>query len=122
MEDADRDEIVSNLGQAFGRAEDVTPAPGQPLHVLLPELDLPDPWMPSPTRALAIFANWPSERPQFVIDEAVVGEDGEPPRSHSQAYHLGGSWRAFSFTFPWSCSDPVRAVQLWMTRFVKERS
>ncbi len=115
-------EIIGKLERAFGAAIDVTPDPGQPLHVLLPEVELPDPWRPSPARALTIWANWPSERPQFMIDERVVGESGEPPRSNSLAYHLGESWRAFSFRYVWSGGDPARAVQLWLTRFVKERS
>lgn len=122
MSPADRDDLVARLKLAFGNAVDVTPSDEQPLHVLLPELALPEPWQPSPARVLTIWSNWPTERPQFVIDESVVGENGEPPRSHNPIYALGETWRAFSFAFPWSSTDPVRAVQLWMARFTVERS
>lgn len=118
----EEDNVVKKLRAAFGGAEDVTPAAGQPLHVLLPSVDLPDPWKPSPARALTNWNNWPTDRPLFYVDQEVVGEQGEPPRSNSLVYVLGEPWRQFSFTFPWVGTDPVRAVQLWMTRFVKERS
>ena len=65
---------------------------------------------------------WPAERPQFVIDQGVQGEQGEPPRSSEPVYLLGESWRTFSFSFSWSGQDPVRVIQLWMTRFVAEQS
>jgi hypothetical protein len=120
MDEAVREEIVAKLDAAFGGARDVTPGEGQPLHVLLERLELPEPWTPSPTRALTIWGSWPAGRPDFFIDYGVRGADGEPPRSHSDAYHLGESWRAFSFQFPWSGSDPVLAVQRWLTRFDKE--
>lgn len=122
MRPDDRVELVERLRIAFGNAEDVTPADDQPLHVILPELVLPEPWRPSPAQALTIWSNWPAERPQFVVDESVVGEHGDPPRSHSPVYAVGRSWRAFSFAFPWTSEDPVRAVQLWMTRFTVERT
>lgn len=118
----DREDIIARLSTAFGGAQDVTPATDQPLHVLLPQLELPDPWRPSSTRALAVWRNWPAERPQFVIDEGVVGENGEPPRSNDLVYLLGEGWRSFSFSFSWKGDDPVQAVQMWMTRFVVERS
>jgi hypothetical protein len=121
MTELDATGVVMALARAFGGAEDVTPAPGQPLHVLLPRLELPPPWSPSPTRALTIWRNWPAERPDFFIDMAVVGEAGEPPRSHNEAYQLGESWRGFSFDFAWHGDDPVLAVQLWLTRFVAEQ-
>jgi hypothetical protein len=121
MEAGERSDIVSRLSTAFGGAQDVTPAVDQPLHVLLPQLELPDPWKPSPTRALAMWPNWPAERPQFVIDERVVGENGEPPRSSNLVYLLGEGWRSFSFSFGWKGDDPVRVVQMWLTRFVVER-
>ncbi len=114
--------IVERLARAFGAASDVTPAPDQPLHVLIPELCLPEPWTPSRARVLTIWVGWPGTRPQFLIDQKVVGENGEPPRSNSLEYHLGEPWRQFSYGFPWSGDDPVRAVQMWMTRFVTERS
>lgn len=122
MERPDRERVVCELAHVFGAATDVTPAPGQPLHVLLPALDLPSPWRPSPARALTTWADWPAQRPQFFIDQAVVGESGSRPRSHSLVYQLGEPWTQFSFTFAWSGDDPVRAVQYWMTRFVKEAS
>jgi hypothetical protein len=122
MEPAERERVVSELARAFGAAADVTPAPGQPLHVLLPALDMPEPWRPSPARALTIWADWPVQRPQVFIDEAVVGESGGRPRSHSLVYQLGEPWTQFSFAFAWTGRDPARAVQHWMTRFVKERS
>jgi hypothetical protein len=114
--------LVERLAVAFGEAIDATPADEQPLHVLLPAIVMPQPWKPSPARALTVWENWPAARPQFVIDESVVGENGEPPRSHSLVYLLGESWRGFSFNFVWSGDDPVRVVQLWMNRFVAERS
>jgi hypothetical protein len=116
------EEILERLALAFGQVTDVTPAPEQPLHVLFQELPLPEPWTPSPARALSIWAGWPDERPCFYIDQGVVGEAGQPPRSDSLEYQLGEPWRAFSFSFPWAGDDPVRAVQLWMTRFVRERA
>lgn len=122
MEPGDREDLVDRLAAAFGDAVDLTPADGQAPHVLLPSIELPEPWTPSPTRALTVWENWPASRPQFVIDESVVGEGGEPPRSHHQIYLLGESWRGFSFTFAWSGDDPVRAVQLWLARFTAERS
>ncbi len=113
--------IVERLVRAFGAASDVTPAVGQPLHVVMPALALPEPWTPSPARALTIWVGWPGARPKFYIDQQVVGERGEPPRSNSLEYHLGEPWRQFSYSFPWVGDDPVRAVQMWMTRFVRER-
>lgn len=122
MDVGDRTLLVQRLAVAFGEAVDVTPADGQAAHVLLPSLELPEPWTPSPTRGLTVWEGWPGARPQFVIDERVVGESGEPPRSHHPVYLLGGTWRGFSFNFAWSGDDPVRAVQLWMQRFTAERS
>lgn len=113
---------MERLALAFGNAKHVTPAEAQPLHVLLPAVDLPEPWKPVTTRAMTIWADWPSVRPQFLIDESVVGEGGAPPRSNHSVYAAGESWRGFSFEFAWSGDDPVRAVQLWMARFIVERS
>jgi hypothetical protein len=106
----------------WGVGADVTPAEVQAPHVLLPVLELPDPWRPSPTRALTIWNGWPNERPEFVVDLAVVGETGEPPRSNDEVLRLGSSWRRFSFTFAWSGDDPVKAVRMWLERFTTERS
>jgi hypothetical protein len=122
MEGEERARLVTDLGAAFGGAEDVTPAEGQVLHVLLPQLELPAPWQPSPTRAMTVWEAWPSTRPQFLVDESVVAESGEPPRSNHQVFVAGESWRGFSFAFDWVGGDPVRAIQLWMERFVVERS
>jgi hypothetical protein len=119
---SDRETIVAQLSTAFGGATDVTPADGQSLHVLFSTLELPAPWTPSPTRALSIWEGWPNERPRFVVDEHVVGEDGEPPRSSDPVYLIGEPWRQFSFSFDWKGDDPVHAIQRWLTRFVKERS
>lgn len=121
MDGVEREGLVGKLDQAFGGAVDVTPSPNHDLHVLFTNLELPDPWKPSPTRALAIFANWPTERPLFYVDEAVVGENGQPPDSNHSAYHLDENWRGFSWTFTWKGSDPVGAIQLWLNRFIKER-
>jgi hypothetical protein len=122
MDPADRDLLVRRLKVAFGKAVDVTPGEGQAAHILLPSLRLPDPWKPSPTRALTVWEGWPGARPQFVVDQAVVGETGEPPRSNHEVYLLGDPWRGFSFNFGWSGDDPVRAVQCWLARFSVERS
>jgi hypothetical protein len=122
MEDSVRTDIISRLFTAFGGAKDVTPAQDQPLHVLLPTLELPDPWTPSPTRGLSVWRNWPNERPEFAIDETVTGENNEPPRSNSSAYLLGETWRNYSFSFPWAGDDPVRAIQQWLNRFAVERT
>jgi hypothetical protein len=113
-----RAQIVTALSTAFGDAQDLTPAQEQPLHVVLTRLELPEPWKPSPTRALTIWRNWPSERPEFAIDQGVVGETGEPPIKGSTVLHLGETWRTPSFTFPWKGNDPVIAVQLWLGRFL----
>jgi hypothetical protein len=122
MDASEREDLVAKLDQAFGAAKNVTPSPDHDLHVLFTSLELPDPWGPSPTRALAIFANWPTERPLFFVDETVVGETGQPPQSYHSAYHLDESWRGFSWLFTWRGTDPVRAIQLWMNRFLKERT
>jgi hypothetical protein len=122
MDAALRQEIVAKLDRAFGGAEDVSPSPSHALHVLFSALELPPPWKPSPTRALAIFTNWPNERPVFVIDPKVVGQNGQPPRSHHDAYYLDKTWRGFSWNAPWNGDDPVRAIQLWINRFVAETS
>jgi hypothetical protein len=119
MDAATESTIVSQLSTAFGAAQDVTPE-GQPLHVLIPQLVLPEPWKPSPTRGLTVWRNWPAERPEFVVDESVVGEGGEPPRSPRSVYLLGETWRGYSFTFPWAGDDPVLVIQLWMNRFLVE--
>jgi hypothetical protein len=116
-----REEIVAKLGAAFGGARDVTPAAGQPLHVLLEPLDLPSDWTPSTTRALTVWEGWPNNRPAFYIDQSVRGPDGQPPRNPSPTYLVGETWNSFSFQFPWSGDDPVLAVQRWLTRFDKER-
>jgi hypothetical protein len=123
MESDERERIVAALAEAFGAATDATESPELPLHVILPELELPGPWTPSPTRALTIWRNWPAERPEFYIDHSVVGESEAPPRNPYDAYHLGETWRGFSFNFPWpGQNDPVVVVQMWVTRFVVERS
>jgi hypothetical protein len=122
MDALERESVVEQLSRAFGDARDVTPADSQPLHVLLAKLELPEPWRPSPTRALTVWQGWPGERPVFVVDESVVGEGREPPRSNNLVYLLGESWRQFSFSFASSGDDPVRAVQLWMSRFEAERN
>jgi len=122
MDNVQREVLVERLALAFGDAQDVTPAADQPPHILLPKLVLPRPWKPASTRALTIWTNWPFERPQFLVDMAVVGDGGEPPRSNHDVYAVGETWRGFSFTFAWAGSDPVRAVQMWMERFTVERS
>lgn len=114
--------IVDRLAAAFGEAVDVTPGGHETAYVLLPALEFPDPWTPSPTRALTIWTAWPQARPEFVIDLAVTGEQGEPPRSSNEVLQLGTAWRSFSFSFPWSGDDPVRAVKLWLGRFTAERT
>lgn len=120
MDAAARKRIVAQLARAFGRASDRSPSPDQPLHVVLGDIELPEPWKPSPTKALTIWQNWPAERPQFLVAEDVVGADGGPPKNPAPAYHLGESWNGFSFGFPWTGDDPVRVVQLWLTRFEVE--
>lgn len=122
MDATQRGVLVEHLAHAFGDAIDVTPADGQPPHILLQNVELPPPWQPSSTRALTIWTGWPQERPQFVVDERVIGEGGAPPRSNTTVYAAGEAWRGFSFAFGWSGDDPVRAVQLWLTRFTAERS
>lgn len=121
MDAAQREEIVAKLDRAFGGAEDASPTTTHDLHVLFTALELPPPWSPSPARSLAVFTNWPQQRPLFYVDPAVVGEGGEPPRSNHNAYHLDQAWRGFSWTELPSHGDPVRAIQLWINRFVAER-
>jgi hypothetical protein len=122
MDAEQKADIVARLSAAFGTAEDVSPHEEQMLHVLLPQLELPDPWRPSPTRALTVWRGWPGRRPRFLIDHDVVGQKGDPPRSNNSVYMLGEPWRQFSFGFPWVGQDPVMAVQLWMERFSVERN
>lgn len=114
-----RKQIVNDLSEAFGGAKDVTPGDGQPLHVLLHALRVPPPWKPSTTRGLLKFEGWPSTRPQFWIDIAVVNANGEAPRSNSSQLVLGESWRQFSFNFTWPTDPPTatHAVLRWLTRF-----
>lgn len=118
MNAEDRKAVLAALAEAFGKVVDVTPAEGQPLHVLFEKLLLPAPWT-SPARALARFNNWPRERPEFFVAPDVVNRDDQPPRSSSGQAVLGASWRQFSFGFPWTeeGADPVRAIQMWVTRF-----
>jgi hypothetical protein len=122
VEEDDWAGLVRELADAFGGALDVTPEGEGRLHVLLPAVQLPEPWSPTPTRAMTIWENWAEARPLFYVDELVVGENGEPPRSHHAAYILGESWRGFSFNFAWSGDDPVRVVQRWLGRFTAERT
>lgn len=117
-----RQAIVANLAAAFGAAEDVTPAPDQPLHVLLPRVKLLPPWRPSPSAALLRFEAWPGARPEFWIDIAVVNGAGQPPRSSGPQTVLGRAWRQFSYSFPWPPAPgepctPARAAEMWLTRF-----
>ena len=122
MERPEREAIVDRLASAFGDAQDVTPREDQPLHVLLGHIELPEPWTPSPARALTVWADWPNGRPGFLIAADVRGETGQPPRNPSPTFILGETWNAFSFSFPWAGDDPVRAVQTWLTRFEIERT
>jgi len=119
---ADREVLRQRLTNAFGEAIDVTPEGEQTAHILLPAVQLPDPWTPTPTRALTLWENWPGTRPLFFVDENVVGEGGAPPRSNNTRYLLGETWRGYSFNFNWSGDDPARAVQLWLGRFTAEPS
>lgn len=114
-----RKQVVSELAEGFGEARDVTPDPGQPLYVLLSDLRLPSPWKPHSTRALVKFENWPSQRPLFWVDMALVNGDGQPPRSNSAQLALGETWRQFSFNFAWPVDPltPMHAVLKWLTRF-----
>ena len=118
MSPEERALVVAALTDAFGSVTDVSPDDDQPLHILFGGLTLPKPWT-SPARAIARFGNWPQERPEFLVDVAVVNSAGEPPRSNSVQTVLGSGWRQFSFSFPWSSdgADPVRAIMLWLTRF-----
>jgi hypothetical protein len=122
MEPAHRELLVERLAAAFGAAIDVTPVAEELPHILLPSVDLPEPWTPTPTRVLTVWENWPETRPLFYVDEHLVGETGQPPRSDHTKYLLGETWRGFSFNFAWSGADSVRAVQLWLGRFTAERS
>ncbi len=122
MEQVEAAELIADIERAFGPVHDVSPAPDQPLHVVMEEVSLPEPWSPSPARAMVIWEGWPDSRPRFLIDERVQGEGGAPPRSSDLIYVLGEGWRQFSFSFPWSGDDPVIAVQKWLERFSVESS
>ena len=118
MDVAEHAEIVSELRNAFGSARDVTPAPGQPLHVLLEQLTLASGWSPQPARALVVFNNWPTARPDFYIDPRVVNDAGQPPKSNSAHYVLGESWLGYSWSFPWAEGvTATRSVEKWLARF-----
>jgi hypothetical protein len=119
---SDREALVRRLAEAFGEALDLTPEGDQTPHILLPSVGLPDPWTPSPARALTVWESWPATRPLFFVDESVTGKGGEPPRSNHTRYLLGETWRGYSFDFSWSGDNPVRAVQLWLGRFTAEPS
>jgi hypothetical protein len=122
---ATRRALVEELREAFGDAQDVTPADGQPAHVLVPALELGPPWRPSPARALVRFTSgWPNERPEFFIDTSVVDAAGTPPRNNGGnpaaiVLVLGANWRQFSFNFTWprNPQTATHAVQLWLNRF-----
>jgi hypothetical protein len=116
-----RQEIVTKLGAAFGGACDVTLADNQPPHVLLAALELPSGWTPNPTRALTIWDGWPGARPTFYVEPTIQGPNGRVPQNPSDAFLLGETWRTFSFSFAWNGDDAVRAIQLWLTIFDKER-
>jgi hypothetical protein len=118
----DRAVLVQRLADAFGGAVDVTPAGETTPHIELPSVDLPEPWNPRPARALTVWEDWPRTRPCFYVEESVVGEGGEPPRSNHSTYLVGEAWRGFSFAFAWVGDDPVRAIQLWLGRFTAEQS
>ncbi len=92
MEQAARERVVSDLARALGYAADVTPAPGQPVHVLLAAMDMPETVAAIARSRPDVWAGWPAQRPQFLIDKAVVGESGDLPRSHSLVYQLGEPW------------------------------
>jgi hypothetical protein len=119
-----REALREELAASFREAEDVTPADGQPAHILLPKLTLPKGWLPNPARALVRFSGWPETRPDFFIDRAVADVAGTPPRNSggnpsTESLVLGETWRQFSFNFPWPQGDrnATRAVQLWVNRF-----
>jgi hypothetical protein len=120
MDQAERKRIITELRGAFGEAEEV--GGGEPLRVRLPRLPLPDPWSPRETAAILTFDDWPQNRPLLYVEESVVGETGQPPRSNHAVLFDGETWRGFSFAFPWSGENPVRAVQLWLSRFTVERT
>ena len=124
MTNESRQQLIKELTEVFGEAEDVTPAEDQPLHALLPRLVLPSGWKPSPARALLKFGGWPETRPEFYIDPTVTDLHGTPPRNNGGSLSepvlvLGASWRAFSFPFAWPPTrvTATRAVRLWMNRF-----
>jgi hypothetical protein len=124
MENCFRQAIVDELKASFGQAVDVTPADGQPAHVLLQAVQLVAPWK-SPARGLVRFTNnWPEERPEFFVALDVVDSSGTPPRNNGGSAAavvmvLGESWRQFSFNFVWPQNPrtATRAVQLWLNRF-----
>jgi hypothetical protein len=122
MTAGERETIVARLIEAFGDVTDLTPDAEQPLHARFEALWLPEPWTPSPAKAMSVWKGWPGERPEFAVEIGVVGEGGQPPRSDSDVYILGGHWRAYSFSFQWAGDDPVLAIQLWLNRFLRERT
>lgn len=119
MDAALREEIVAKLGAAFGGARDITPAEGQPLHVLLEALELPSGWTPNPTRAITIWDGWPTSRPLFYVEPGISGTHALA--NPSDRLVLGETWRTFSFSFIWKGDEPVLAIKRWLTIFDKER-
>jgi hypothetical protein len=119
-EATERERVLTALRASFGEAEEI--GGGEPFRVRLSRLLLPDPWRPQETGAMLVFEGWPQNRPLLYVEEAVVGETGQPPRSNHAVLFDGETWRGFSFAFPWAGNDPVRAVQLWLSRFTVERS
>jgi hypothetical protein len=88
--------------------------------VLLEELKLASSWFPQSARALVVFNNWPTARPEFYIDPGVVNAAGQPPKSNSAHYVLGESWMGYSWSFPWDeGTTATRAVEKWLVRFVQ---
>ena len=119
MTPEEREVIIDELTQSFGEAKDVTPAEGQPLHVLLPAVPVRPPWSPSPTRAVLRFIGWPGARPEFYVDRSLANAAGQPPQNPHDFYLLGETWRGFSFQFPWPAGDgsATQAVLQWLNRF-----
>ena len=123
MERPERERIVEELARAFGAAIDVTPAPGQPLHVVLSTRSNSQlRGVPRPTRALTTWADWPTAKAAVLHRRGRGGRIRHPPPQPQHGLPARRALDSVQLHVPRSGQDPVRAVQYWMTRFVKERS
>lgn len=110
------EEAVRALGMAWPGTR-ILSVPGRNL-ILLPGMRVSGEWSPSLVDGLLIADGWPDQRPQLLIDSALV-RNGRAPQGFSVQYVADRSWYSFSFNAPWDAASPhlVPAVRAWLRRF-----